>query len=1143
MSLFSKIFATPNTVRPPTVCPPSRRSERMATTLTCLASVGCALLVVLAFNASPTAAAEPWWHLDLGSAPANLAPGETGQIVVTASNLGDADANGAITPVTIADKLPKHLKALSIGAEAYNGTGGGASALPVSCSHSEEEGTCTFTGVRAPYEQIEVHISVEVQEGASSGELNEASVSGGGAPGVSTSRPVTIGEAAPKFGVESYEMTPEEEGGATDTQAGSHPFQLTTTTSFNQSSEPGNPPALTKDLHFNTPPGLVGNPTPFPQCPETLFLRANEDQEFADYCPQDTAVGIAAIKIIVPNTGYSVRPFVVPLFNLRPEVGEPARFGFYYSGVPVFLDTSVRTGEGYAVRVSVDNITQQVIFVSSRVTFWGVPGAPSHDNSRGWNCVADGSFTKTGPGSCSSGETAPPPLLTLPTSCTGPLETTVEADSWKEEGAFQTFSQNPDGLLPALDGCNRLPFKPTIGVAADEQTASSPSGLTVHISVPQSVDLDSEGLSESDVKDTTVTLPAGVTLNPSSSDGLQACPLLTGREKSKEAQEEKAEISGINLETKQPANCPNASKIATVEIHTPLLPNPLKGFVYLGEQEANPFDSLIAQYLVAYDPVSGVLIKLAGKVEPNPLTGQLVATFENTPQAPFDELELHFFGGERAPLATPAHCGTYTTTTSIGPWSENPASEPSSSFEINEGYSHSPCPGAILPFDPSSAGGALNLQAGAFSPFTSTLTRESGEQSIQSAEVKLPPGLSGLLSSVELCREPQANLGTCGPNSQIGETTVSVGVGGEPYTVKGGRVYITGPYNGTSECTVGQPGCAPFGLAVVNPAKAGPFDLADTKNNHPACDCVLVRAKIEVNPVTTALTITSNPPGTPDAIPTIIEGIPLDIQHVNITTTRSAFQFNPTNCDKMGIEATLHSVENATDLIKIPFQVTNCATLGFAPKLQVATSGKTSRASGESLSVKLTYPDAPFGSQANIARVKVELPKALPSRLTTLQKACSAAQFEANPAGCPPASIVGHAKAITPLIPVSLEGPAYFVSHGGEAFPSLIIVLQGYGVKVDLVGSTFINKAGITSSTFKTVPDQPVGSFELTLPQGPYSALAANGNLCKDKLAMPTEFVAQNGAEIHETTKITVTGCTKVVRHKRKKKKHHHRKT
>ncbi|MGH2854011.1 MAG: hypothetical protein ACRDLF_07445, partial [Solirubrobacteraceae bacterium] len=191
------------------------------------------------------------------------------------------------------------------------------------------------------------------------------------------------------------------------------------------------------------------------------------------------------------------------------------------------------------------------------------------------------------------------------------------------------------------------------------------------------------------------------------------------------------------------------------------------------------------------------------------------------------------------------------------------------------------------------------------------------------------------------------------------------------------------------------------------------------------------------------------------------------------------------------------------------------------------------------LSVHLTYPKSAFGSQANIAKVKVELPKVLPSRLTTLQKACTAAQFHANPAGCPAASVVGHAKAISPLVPVPLEGPAYFVSNGGEAFPNLIVVLQGYGVTIDLVGDTFISKTGITSSTFKTVPDAPVGSFELNLPEGKYSALAANGNLCKQKLAMPTEFVAQNGALIKQRTKIAVTGCGKAksAKHKRHKRK------
>jgi hypothetical protein len=244
----------------------------------------------------------------------------------------------------------------------------------------------------------------------------------------------------------------------------------------------------------------------------------------------------------------------------------------------------------------------------------------------------------------------------------------------------------------------------------------------------------------------------------------------------------------------------------------------------------------------------------------------------------------------------------------------------------------------------------------------------------------------------------------------------------------------------------------------------------------------------------------------------------------------------------MEATGTAHSSEDTAYTISVPFQVTNCAILKFAPKLSVSTSAKPSRANGESLSVKLAYPNAPFGSQANVAKVKVELPKQLPSRLTTLQKACPAATFEANPARCPAASIVGHAKAITPVTPVPLEGPAYFVSHGGEAFPSLVLVLQGYGVTIDLVGSTFINKAGITSSTFKTVPDQPVQSFELTLPQGPYSALAAHGDLCKDKLAMPTEFVAQNGAEIKTSTKITVTGCPKAKKAKHVKKRTTHAK-
>ncbi len=762
----------------------------------------------------------------------------------------------------------------------------------------------------------------------------------------------------------------------------------------------------------------------------------------------------------------------------------------------------------------------------------------------------------------------PQPFLIMPTSCTGPLSTTVEGDSWEAIGQYTSPKQytfaNDAGEPFAEDGCDHLSFEPSIRVAADGQQASTPTGLSVDVHVDQEASLNPTGLSESNVRNTTVALPAGVALNPAGADGLSACPQLHGTEPGKEAAEEKDEVTGINLETPQPADCPESSKVATLKIKTPLLPNELEGDAYLATQNENPFGSLVALYLVAYDHVSGVRIKLAGEVQPCEWVGQvlsgvscqapgqLVSTFKETPQLPFEDLTLNFFGGNRAPLGTPALCGSYTTSASIEPWSGNPAAQASSEFQIDGGPNNTPCPNppgdqslSTLPFAPLLAAGSSNLQAGAFTPFTMTMSREDGNQNLKAIELKMPPGLSGTLSGVALCGEPQANEGTCSTASLIGETIVSVGLGGDPYTVTGGKVYITGPYNGQGPCTPGETECAPFGLSIVNPADAGPFHLGN----------VIVRAKIEVNPITAALTITSNNSGE-YAIPQYIKGIPLQIKHVNVTIDRPGFTFNPTSCTPMKITGGLSSTEGATQQLAVPFQVTNCATLKFQPKFAVTTSGKTSKADGASLAVKLTYPNVPQGTDANISRVKVDLPKQLPSRLTTLQKACTNAQFEANPAGCPAASVVGHAKAVTPLIPVPLEGPAYFVSHGGEAFPSLIVVLQGYGVKLDLIGTTFISKAGITSSTFKTVPDAPVGSFELTLPQGPYSALAANGNLCsltktttvKKKvtvrikghkqtetrkvketqpatLAMPTAFVAQNGAEIHESTPIGVTGC------------------
>jgi hypothetical protein len=1012
-----------------------------------------------------------------------------GTLILTAANMGDANLEG---PITIAAKLPAGLRVVNVA-----GVGGFADFSPLECSSGSL--SCTFPGIVAPYEELRMIVAVNLEPGVKSGELNEILVSGGNARAAKATRPVTVGNTPASFAVENYEMTPEEEGGAPDTQAGSHPFQLTTTLMLNErdleNPEGGsryapNPAGLAKDLVFKLPPGLIGNPTPFPQCRVPQF---DNSPNFVNECPADTAIGVAAVTISLPGT-FVFNTITVPLFNLTPSVGEPARFGFEAAGVPVYLDTSVRTGGDYGVTVKVSNITQLATFVASRVTFWGVPGDPRHDSARGWGCVDNGSWG----GSCSPSEGhLPPPLLELPTSCTGAMQTSVEADSWEQEGSFHAFG--PSSPLPALDGCNELPFSPSLSVTPDGQAGSTPTGLTVGVHVPQEVSLDAEGLGEADVKNTTVTLPAGVALNPAAADGLLACS---------EAQ--------IALPVHAPPTCPEASKVATVEINTPLLPNPLVGEAYLAAQDANPFGSLVALYIVAEDPVSGTLIKVAGEVKPDPVTGQLVSTFDNTPQLPFEDLKLHFFGGSRAPLSTPSSCGTYTTTAAIASWSGNPASEPSSDFQVLTGPNGSPCANP-LPFSPSLTAGTTSIQAGGFSPFTMTMSRPDGSQNLQAIKLRMPPGLLGTLATVKLCKEEQANAGACGPESLIGHTTVSVGVGGDPYSVTGGEVFITEGYEG-----------APYGLSIVNPARAGPFDLGK----------VVVRAKIEVDPITAVLTITSDSTG-PYKIPTILDGIPLQIQHVNVSIDRKGFTFNPTNCTPLAITGSLTSDQGAVKDLSVPFQITNCAVLAFKPKLTAKTNGKTSRAKGASLSVKLTYPAGPF--DANIARVKVNLPKQLPSRLTTLQKACPAATFEANPAGCPAASIVGHATATTPVMPVPLTGPAYFVSHGGEAFPDLIIVLQGYGATVHLVGTTFINKAGITSSTFKQVPDVPVGTFELTLPQGKYSALAANGNLCTTtKLAMPTSFVAQNGAVLHTSTPIVPTGCAKKKAHKASK---HHKGT
>jgi hypothetical protein len=1105
------------------------------TSLTLLVS----LLAILGFSTSSAFAESAWWKLNTTSTPTYLTPGSEAYVTVEASNLGDGPALGNAIPIKLATTLPSWLEPTRVegvaGPEGYTsrgvyGTLGSSLFGPMSCVKSFAAGqpvSCEYPESLPPFGTIELIIKVKVLAGApasSSDEASETTIEGGDTPGLSSRQKLMTGSSTP-FGVEGFELVPESEGGAPDTQAGSHPFQLTNTLNLNAEAEPAknlfapapHAPELPKDLNIKLPQGLVGNANLLPQCSEVAFT-SNETGDF-NPCPASSAVGVALVTLNEPfSLLYKTAP--EPIFNLTPAPGEPARFGFTVEGVPVVLDTAVRTGSDYGITVSVNNLTEVDSFVRSEVTFWGVPGAASHDASRGWSCIAGGIYVAEGapPEACDEHETSPKGFLTLPSSCTSPLQSGIEMDSWDHPGAFTQPQEytlaNSAGTALELTGCNKQSFEPTISVAPDGQAASTPSGLTVGVHIPQEISLSGAGIAASDVKDINVTLPEGVTLNPSGADGLQACSdgligYLPGQ----------SPESNPQLFTSGEQACPNASKIGEVAIKTPLLSHELEGSVYLASQDENPFGSLIAMYIVAKDPVSGVLVKLPGEVKLNASTGRIEASILNNPEVPFEEAKLHFFGGERAPLASPAYCsgtaahpGPYTTEASFTPWSGGAPVVSKSSFEITSGPNGTACPGTALPFSPSLTGGMTNINAGAFSPLTTTIGREDGQQNINQVQLKMPPGLSGILSGVPLCGEAQANAGTCGEASKIGSTIVSVGLGGDPYSVTGGRVYLTGPYQG-----------APFGLSIVNPAVAGPFNLGN----------VVVRAKIEVNPTTAALTVTTNSEAEGYAIPHILQGIPLQIKHINVTIERPGFTFNPTNCTPASITSTIGSVEGASSTASTPFQVTNCATLKFAPKFAVSTPGHTSKADGAGLTAKLSYPVAAQGTQADIKAVKVDLPQQLPSRLTTLQKACTSKQFETNPANCPKASKIGFAKVSTPLLPVPLEGPAIFVSHGGEAFPSLTMVLQGYGVTVDLVGTTYISHAGITSTTFKTVPDVPFNTFELTLGQGPYSALAANlptkdkGNFCGQTLTMPTAFVAQNGLEIHDSTKISVSGCPK----------------
>jgi hypothetical protein len=1002
----------------------------------------------------------PGWMVNSHSYPTNLPPGGKGVIGIDAYNVGALPSSpGAV----VTDTLPEGVSAVS--GEGWSCSG----ANPVACTYvlptvlvGEEGGTGEGFGAR------ELALTVSVKPGASEGESpNRVSVAGGGAPNpASASSVLTISSTQASFGFAHADAWFSNADGTLDMLAGSHPYAVTF--AFDLNAEANNQPAASeeaRDIEVRLPPGLIGNSTTVPRCTRQLF-----DEEA---CSASTQIGEVQTGLSSQETnGVPIKFIPLPVYNLVLPPGTPAEFGFHLFGIKTLLDAAVRSGGDYGITERVDNVAQREI-VRSAVTLWGVPADSSHDAQRvGHGCSSP----------CKS--TAPStPFLTLPTSCVGPQTFSITSNTWTNANAKATYefqSHDSSGLPAGVTGCDHLGFGPSITIAPDTSDADTAAGLTVELKVPQEGLLSTEGLATSNIRDTTVTLPRGLVINPGQAAGLAAC-----------------QPSEDGVGSEGPPSCPNASKVGTSEIETPLLARPLKGDIYV--LQSNPPD---LKLLVAASG-EGVNVKLVGNVHLDEATGQLTTTFNETPELPFTDFKLSFNGGAQAALATPTECASYATNADFMPWSApaTPDALLEGSFAIEHGPGSAPCPSSPLPFGPTFLAGTSTDQAGGFAALSTLLQRNDGTQRLESFRFKAPAGLAGLISTVPLCPGPQAAQGTCPSASHIGHAIVTSGPGPNPLVIPQpgqpeAAIYLTGPYRG-----------APFGLSIVTPVIAGPFNLGT----------IITRAKIAVDPNTAQVTVTSDP------LPQIIDGVPTDLRSIYAVIDRPGFFFNPTNCEPQEFSGTATSAGSAaTAPLSSRFDVGSCRELPFKPSFTVSTQGRTSKANGASLTVKVTQKPG----EANIHKVQLQLPIALPSRLSTLQKACTEAQFNANPAGCPQASNIGTATAHTPVLSVPLSGPAYLVSHGAAAFPDVEFILQGEGVTILLDGKTDIKK-GITYSRFETVPDAPISSFETNLPEGPHSALSAFGNLCAQNLVMPTTIVGQNGAQVKQSTKIAVTGCGK----------------
>ncbi len=906
----------------------------------------------------------------------------------------------------------------------------------------------------------------------------------------------------------AFDFLPEPEGfdanlyageGVHATQAGSHPVAMTFSVDFQAEATDG-----LRDLSLELPPGVVENPTATRQvyCKAKEFFETPrsspwEASHSGESCKDKAQVGIVTVRSPTRPT----RTF--GLFNLEPGRGEPAELGASPYGEPIVFVPSIRQAEGeYGTTLKATNVPQGLHVSGLTVTVWGVPWSVINNDQRG-NCLNEVEpgfgWAKCSVGRPAITEFAPLAYLTMPTSCEEVMDFAVAADSW-QQAAEVTGRTSGKGVL---SGCDKLEFNPGASAQLSDPRTSSPSGYLFHIEVNTQGFTDPRENAPTPLRRAAVTLPEGVTINPSVGSGLGVCTL--------------AQYRAETPTSPFGAGCPSRSKIGDFRVKTPIVSGAFEGSIFLAAPYENPFGNLITVYLVAKSINRGILVKVAGEMRPDPSTGSLTAVFDKLPQLPYSDLEIHFREGQRSPLATPAACGPVSTSADLSPW-RDPSLVVHRLYpdRITAGAGGGPCPLGLAPFAPRAIGGMLNSRAGAYTPFYLHLTRGATEQEIVSYSAQFPPGLLGKVAGIPYCPEADIEAArrksgvaerdhpSCPAASLIGHTYAGYGVG-SVLAYAPGNLYLAGPYRGSS-----------FSVVAIDSAVVGPFDLG----------VVIVRSAVRIDPKTARASIDAT--GT-DPIPHIVNGIPIHLRDIRAYIDRPKFTVNPTSCEPFEVASALNGAgqrfaDRSDDTLAVataPFQAFDCGSLGFKPRIGLKLEGGTKRGDYPSLRVVVR----PRPGDANIASARVALPGTLFLDQSHIRTICTRPQLAAH--RCPPGSAYGRVRAFTPLLAAPMEGPAYLVSSS-HTLPDLVFALRGQGIEVD-VGGRIDSFHGGLRGTFSTIPDAPVSKFVLRMNGGKRGVLVAAGNLCGKRQLATARFVghANRGWRLHPEMRAECKGKRK----------------